>query len=59
VARVISQLHSSKNKIDKFFLVEEDDGEEGDEKEEWLSWMTSGVRVKKYSNDEVKMREDE
>ena len=54
-----SQLHSSKTKINKFVLVEEDDDEEGDEKEEWLSWMSSGMRLKRYSYDEVKMREDE
>jgi hypothetical protein len=38
---------------------EGDDDEEGDEKQEWLSWMTAGLRPKRYSYDEVKMREDE
>ncbi len=38
---------------------EVDDEDEGDEKQEWLSWMTAGLRPKRYSYDEVKMREDE
>ena len=37
----------------------EDDEDEGDEKKEWLSWMSTGIRVKKYNYDEVKLREDE
>jgi predicted membrane chloride channel (bestrophin family) len=36
-----------------------DDEDEGDEKNEWLSWMSTGIRIKKYNYDEVKMREDE
>ena len=36
-----------------------DDDDEEDGKQEWLSWMTSGLRPKRYSYDEVRMREDE
>jgi hypothetical protein len=36
-----------------------DDDDEDDGKQEWLSWMTSGLRPKRYSYDEVRMREDE
>jgi hypothetical protein len=36
-----------------------DDDDEEDGKQEWLSWMTSGLRPKRYSFDEVRMREDE
>jgi len=36
-----------------------DDDDEDDGKQEWLSWMTSGLRPKRYRYDEVRMREDE